>query len=70
MADFDKFLTWGLAWGGFAWGCEAGVYLMRNIKLHIVNDIKDMTRREKNSNNYANKSVVLAYMRKNPKTAM
>jgi len=25
VADFDNFLAWGLAWGGFAWGCEAGV---------------------------------------------
>jgi len=25
-ADFDDFLAWGLAWGGFAWGCEAGVF--------------------------------------------
>ena len=24
--NFDDFFAWGLAWGGFAWGCEAGVY--------------------------------------------
>ena len=27
-ADFDDFFAWSLAWGGFAWGCEAGVYHM------------------------------------------
>ena len=26
-ANFDDCFAWGLAWGGFAWGCEAGVYL-------------------------------------------
>ena len=25
-ANFDECFAWGLAWGGFAWGCEAGVY--------------------------------------------
>ena len=24
------FFAWGLAWGGFAWGCEAGVFLRNN----------------------------------------
>ena len=25
-ANFDDFFAWGLAWDGFAWGCEAGMY--------------------------------------------
>jgi len=29
-ANFDDFFARGLAWGGFAWGCEAGVYLARS----------------------------------------
>ena len=29
-ANFDDCFVWGLAWGGFAWGCEAGVYPIMN----------------------------------------
>ena len=31
--DLDNSFAWSLAWGGFAWGCEAGVSLGTKVSL-------------------------------------